>query len=177
MADQPNLNELHALIDTLLREQRPDRYTVGDDWILGVVDAIPAHLVPAEDARRIAISQEVKRREGQATRKANKLLREIGRTGQLTLCWAEQADDPISIITTHVDDDGNVRRIEERVALRAATADDFRAWSRVERERSEDDYKSRLIACDGADFIADGMDGAGLRSFKQWAESIAPTAS
>lgn len=174
MADQPNLNELHTLIDTLLREQRPDRYTPGDDWINGVIDAIPPHMVPAEDARRIAISQEVKRREGQATRKANAVLREIGRSGQLPMHWAEQADDPISIITIHVDDDGNTRRIEERVALRAATADDFRTWSQVERDRADDDHKARLIACDGADYIADGMDGAGCRKFEQWAETVDP---
>jgi hypothetical protein len=173
MAHEPNLKDLNELVDRLLREQRPDRYT-SDEWIEPVIESIPVELIPEEDIRRFALQQFVKRRESQATRKANSLLRSIGESGQLILGWWEQSNDPISLITEIVDEEGNTTQFKERVALRAATPEDLRAWSRTERERAGADYKSRLTACDGADYIADSMTGSGVRKFAQWAQNEAP---
>ena len=168
MADRKDIN---ALIDRLLREQRPDRYEYGDAWLDDVAECLPDDLVPADEVRRYLKRKLVSERETVATRAANRLLRQIGETGQLVLDWWEQANDPIAIETEFTDDNGKVHKIKERVTLRAASPDDFRAFSRTERERADRDHKARLAACDGADFVADAMERAGQRKFADWADA------
>jgi hypothetical protein len=176
MATDSPVTPLRDLVDRLLREQRPDRYT-DTEWTNAVVDAIPRSAIPDDEIRRFALEQFVRRREAQATRRANTLLRTIGETGQLVLDWWEQANEPIAIETEIVDEHGNKRRIKERVALRAATPEDFRAFSRTERERADKDHKTRYITCDGADFLAAAMTEARQRTFTQWAETQIPPTS
>lgn len=178
MAIEPDLRDLNQLIDRLLRENRPDRYnTTAADWLDDVADMVPAELLPEDELRRFVARQIVGQREGQATRNANRLLRSIGETGQLVLHWWDEANDPIAIITELVDDEGNARISKERVALRAATPADLRAFAHEERDRADKDHKSRLLACDGAEYVADSITSSGLLRFGEWAEFSSPRPS
>lgn len=175
MAIASDLTKLTTLVDRLLRENRPDRYSPeAADWLDAVSDMIPLGMIPENEVRRFAIRSVVGRREGVATRKANRLLREVGQSGQLVLDWWEQANDPITVETRFTDEAGNARTVNERVALRAATAADMWGLSQQERERADSDHKARLMACDGADFIAESMYRMGASSFAEWAEAIMP---
>lgn len=167
MANNPKLNEY---IDAQLRNKRPDRYQLGDSWIEEVVDSIPLDMVPVDEMRRIYLREQVNRREGEATKSANRILRKWNQTGQLELHWWNSANEPLAIEYVDVDDEGEPYTKNERVALRAATPQDLRLWANSEYKAAKADFEARKSAVDGARDIAALIENGGFHNFKEWAE-------
>lgn len=171
------MKELRAEINTLLRERRPDRYTVGggdedsEKWLLRIAEEIEP-LIPEIEAKAVLARTLVRQEEGKATRRGNQFFRYYALTGQLPLFWAEDGAWPISVIGTDPDDPS--KKIEERVALRAATRTDARAFANEERRRAAGDFASRNAACVGAEMIADGTEAAGLYLIWDWIQTLNP---
>jgi hypothetical protein len=193
MAINPDLTRLRKEIDRLLAEKRPDRYTVRDstvtndeevenldveeaedsDWLDDIAAEVE-DLVPDEELRKLYARKIVGQQEGKATTRANKLLRKIHRFGQLVLGWYGVKDDPVAVVTRTVGPDGQSKVREERVALRAMTARDFRDFATEERRRAANDFSARNDACAGAEWVADQMTVAGALHFEAWAEEEMP---
>lgn len=145
------MSDINTLVDSLLTERRPDRYEVdgGDAW-LDEIAAEVENLIPQSEASAIAARQIVRRREGQKTKDTNRLLREIKNTGQLPLDWFETMNWPLAVD-------------KERVALRAATPQDFDAFAIGERRRAANDFASRNETCEAAEWIAGVMKTTGAK--------------
>lgn len=148
------MEDLNAYIDEQLDRYRPDRYDIGDDTWRRQIYADIEQWVPEIEAKRIAAKQIVDQREGSATRKANALLRDIGKTEQWPLDWMDYVDRPISV--------GG-----ERVRLGASSSNDFRQWAIDERRRAAQDSTARFMACEGAEWVADSIDGYGVATFTE----------
>lgn len=184
MAIREQKRDLNRKIDRLLREQRPDRYvirdTVNDDeyltddevegteWLDAVAEEVEGD-VPSEEIRRRYARSLVGQREGMATQKANGLLRKVKQDGQLPLGWMDFEDYPISVVSRIHSPGERVKIVEERVALRAVTSGDLRAFAVEERRRAARDFAARNEACEGAEWIAEQMDLAGAVAFADWA--------
>lgn len=145
-------NDTNQLIDDLLDMHRPERYATGDRLWRAPVYADIEQRVTISEARRVAARQMVDQREGAATRQANDLLREIGRTQQWPLAWLDVARHPIAVD-------------EQRIRLDVATAKDFREWELDERRRAANEFTARNAACDGARWVADQLDVNGWLTF------------
>lgn len=173
-----SLEEMRRQVRVLLPERRPDRYTVDgpadedDETPTGWLDLIAEevkHLAPDDEIRKVLARNVVGQEEGHATRRANDLLRKIGRTGQPPLDWFDTKDWPIAVVSFHTDSLTQERKkIEERVALRASTAQDLRSFATEERRRAAGDFSARNDACTGAEFAADQMDTVGAITFSDW---------
>lgn len=184
MSIKTDLSEVTHEIDKLLRERRPDRYTVrGHDedstdleadevetttW-LDEVAADIEHLIPESTMRRLYARSLVGQREGKTTRNGNKALREIDRTGQEPLTW-DWLDEPISVVTRVEQPGERVKLIEERVALRATTPKDLRDFATEERRRAGKDFATRNATCENAEWLADQMVEVGTGSLRAWVE-------
>lgn len=175
------MKALRAEIGRLLAERRPDRYTVGgftEDgesetaWLRDIADEIEP-LIPVTEAVQALAINLVNQQEGGATRRANAFLRELDRTGQPPMLWAEEANWPISVVSR--DPDAKRKKIEERVALRAATPIDARLFVVEERRRNDEEYEARNSTCRGAEMCAAGAQAAGFQTIWEWIESVAPT--
>lgn len=144
------MTDITGKVDQLLAERRPDRYHTdgGDEWLDEIADEIEM-LIPEAEARAVAARQIVRRREGQKTKDSNRLMRSIHDSGQLPMDWLETLRLPIVVG-------------KERVAMRAATAVDFRAFANEERRRAANDFASRNATCEAAEWIADLMDANGF---------------
>lgn len=140
------MSERAGLIDLLLAERRPDRYEPegGDEWLDSITAEIAVEIDPDEAVWELA-RREVKTREGEKTKSANRLLREIGETKQLPLDWLDQLHLPIAVG-------------KERVALRAATPADLRLFANEERRRAASDFTARNATCEGAEWLADHLE-------------------
>jgi hypothetical protein len=194
MALDPDLRALRKEVARLLLDRRPDRYTVRDAVVdnleaelepseedaedlppgdetawLDQIAADVAHLVPDEQVRKLYARKVVAQQEGSATKRANTLLRNIGRTGQLVLGWMDLEDYPIAVITRAVDAAGRVHVREERVALRAAGPPEFDAFAIEERRRAARDFGSRNDTCTGAEWLSVQMQVDHERRFDVWA--------
>lgn len=172
---------LNEEIDRLLCELRPDRYVVKGDnpelepeevadnaWLDDVADRVKP-LVSEQDVRLLYARTEVGKREGRATKRANELLRRLGRDGQLFLGWMDYADYPLAVVTRITHPGEEPKRIEERVALRAVTSDDLRKFATEERRRAADEFATRNETCAAAEWLADEIDRTGSADFKAWA--------
>lgn len=136
-------------IVTLLDRIRPDRYDPADhSWQVPVVDLVAADIT-IEEARQIAAARLVSNAEATATRRTNKLLREIAEGGTLPIDWLDSLDWPLAI-------DDN-----ERVALRAATVEDLRKFAARERRAASLDFTARNQSCEGALALADLIEDSG----------------
>lgn len=144
------MNELNAAIDKLLADRRPDRYEEGSSEWLDDIAAEVAWLIPEDDARYRAARLTVGRREGEKTKSANKLLREIHATQQWPLDWMDCLTLPIAVG-------------KERVALRAVTSADLRQFANDERRIAASDFSVRNATCEAAEWLADQMDANGYR--------------
>lgn len=135
----------------MLAERRPDRYEVdgGDDWLDLIADEL-AEMISPSDGRSIAARQMVRRREGEKTKSANRLLREIYESGSVPLDWMDVLALPVVVG-------------KERVALRAATSEDFRLFATDERRRAATDFTTRNMTCEAAEWLANLMDAHGFR--------------
>ncbi|WKE50368.1 hypothetical protein J8244_09570 [Corynebacterium tuberculostearicum] len=172
MADQKNLNQY---IDKRLRMGRPDRYNPNDtQWLDEIADSIPDEMIPTEEVRRRYMRAEVKRREGVATRSANRLLRNFNRNDQMEWHWWNEANEPIAIEWTEFDESGRQQTHRERVALRAAEPRDLRLWAQAELVRAQNDFDARAEAVKGAQTIADLIDEGGFKNFLDWATERYP---
>jgi len=179
-----SLQEMRRQVRVLLAECRPDRYTVDgptdeDDetttrWLDDVAEKVKG-LVPDDEVRKVLARNVVNYEEGRATRRANDLLRKIGRTGQVPLDWFDTKDWPIAVVSFHTDPLTQERKkIEERVALRASTAQDLRSFATEERRRAAGDFSARNDACVGAELAAGEMDTAGAITFSDWLNAEPP---
>lgn len=141
------MSERAGLIDLLLAERRPDRYEPegGDEWLDSIIGEVAAEIT-VDEARWLLARHEVKTREGEKTKSANRLLREIGETHQLPLDWLESLHLPIAVG-------------KERVALRAASPRDLRDFAAEERRRAASDFTARNATCEGAEWLADFIEG------------------
>lgn len=191
MTINSDMFEANKEIDRLLRERRPDRYTVrgheDDRTDLDVdevetnawLDAIAAdveHLIPEATMRRLYARSLVGQREGGATRNGNKALRDIDLTGQEPLTW-DWLDEPIAVVSRVIQPGGRVKVIEERVALRAANPKDLQDFATEERRRAGKDFTTRNFTCEKAEALAEQMIASGSRDLGSWAEGNGQAAS
>jgi hypothetical protein len=144
------MDDLTRTIDMLLDQHRPARYDSADKSWMAPIEAEIASMIPEQSARAVAARDKVRRREEMATRSVNRLLRDIGRTGQPPLDWMDLAPRPIAWD-------------EHRVRLDECLPADFREWAAVERRRAANDFSARNDACEGAEWIADKLDANGAR--------------
>lgn len=143
------MSDLNDMIDSALDAARPDRYHPGDaDWFAAIIDIVAAE-IPDDDARRKVARDIVVRREAEATKRTNKVLREIVATSQLPLDWMDLQRWPLGVG-------------EERVALGACMADDFREFANIERRRAANEFATRNESCEGAVFMADLIEDKGV---------------
>lgn len=152
-----NDKELTHLIDDLLYDVRPERYSADDkDWMDPVITRIETELgrrrvreVIHDIARR-----RVHNREAVATRKANRILRDINDTGQLPLGWGDGEDwKKLFVDTLHCP----LSIARQRVRFGAASPQDLNQW---ELENARDDDKRRMAQISAR---------AGARLVAQWA--------
>lgn len=172
--------ELNAEIDRLLRERRPDRYDseAGTGWL----DEVAAEIEPMVEGERVVrrlASQLVRSREAVATRKANKLMRDISRSVesgeplmQEAIDWMMSFDWPLSIPDMLENDQGKMETVTTRVALRALTSDDLRLFALRERQAADKDYAARAASCKGAEWVASQMDSANAVNLREWVENF-----
>lgn len=138
------------MIPALLDRCRPDRYDPADKtWQVPVIERVACEISMAE-ARQIAAGKLVSVAEATATKRTNRLLREIADCGSWPLDWFEAMAWPLAL-------DEN-----ERVSLRAAGSDDFTRFANRERRAASLDFTSRNATCEGALFIADYMAEHGI---------------
>lgn len=144
------MSERSGLIDRLLAERRPDRYEPegGDGWLDSITAEVAAE-ISIDEARWLLAHHEVKVREGEKTKSANRLLREIGDTKQFPLDWLDSLHLPIAVG-------------KERIALRAASPKDLRDFARDERRRAASDFTARNATCEGAEWLADQIESGSV---------------
>lgn len=139
MTDEPTAREM---IPALLDRVRPDRYDPTDKTWMHEVIAQVAEEISVAEARRIAATKEVVTAEATATRRTNRLLRDIAQSGHWPLDWFDALSWPLAVSDT------------ERVALRATTTDDLIRFAERERLAADTDHQSRLLTVDGAQIVA-----------------------
>ena len=144
------MNRVNGEIDRLLAERRPDRYQLGvdDDWMEDVAAQI-SRRIPEHELRRLAADRMVKQRETVKTKQANKLLRDVFESPEPPLGWLEQQALPIVAG-------------KERVALRAATAEDLELFAANERRDAAAEFATRNRSCEAAEWMAQEMRRQGV---------------
>lgn len=166
-----DLNELNSRIDADLRNSRPDRYEPGAEWLDSVATRIEDK-IPVFEARQIAASAMVRRREGEATKRVNKMLKGLAGYGTsrqfaLPFDWYLFVDEPVALELS--DGSGTLKRV--RVALRAMTADDWAAFSLNGRVSAQHRHDAELSMYEAADWLASRQ---GVDQFSDWAEAMVP---
>lgn len=149
-------------LDALMARHRPDRYRAGDLSWTAAVEQVVGDSFTWKQARQIAAEAQIKAREAQATRKANRLLRELSNTGVMPLDWLDLARWPVAVGA-------------ERICFEAMTAADFRQFATDERDAANRDHAARLDTCKGAEMLADQLDAAGPKTTV--AQLLAPKAA
>lgn len=143
------MTDLNETIDDRLNLARPDRYEPGDEsWLQSIIDDI-ANEIPSYDARQRVARDIVIRREAEATKRTNRVLRDVIRSGQLPFDWFDIRRWPLGVG-------------DQRVALGACTSDDFREFANIERRRAANDFATRNESCEGAEFLAELIDDKGV---------------
>lgn len=141
-----------------LDRARPVQYKAGDiswaeDLMDEAIDLIFGDSAQIRAAVAAAVTAKVRSVEKRATTRANVLLREIARTGEMPLDWMDYCDLPLSI-------DG------ERFKLGFCTPESFTAWELHERRQAAADFTARNEACDGAQLISGWMIAKGVLHFR-----------
>jgi hypothetical protein len=186
------MKRLRKLIDTLLAENRPDRYLIRDStretaddeddaidvddedevsdtgWLDDIATEI-VDLIPEAEAKQLYARALVGGREKRATTGANGFLRKIQRTGQLPLGWLDLEPFPISVIT-RMYTESRPRIREERVALRAASADDFEKFAIETRRVAGKKFAATNETASGAERLAEWIRISPCNNFHDWAE-------
>lgn len=163
--DGPDDKGLSHLIDLWLSDVRPERYGAGDrEWMNSVVEKVAESLKSRPDRDEViyeAACRRVYNREGQATKRANRVLRDIAEKGALPIGWgdgdgwketlAEILSMPLSLPE------------KVRVRLGAAGAADLEQWM-FERIREEDKRRlAEAAARDGARLLIDWVRAQGVQ--------------
>lgn len=167
--DEPDdEKDLNALIDEWLSNERPERYESADkDWMHPVIEkaAIALRRRQADDeVISDAARRRVYTREGMATKRTNRILRDISDSGQLPLGWGEGQEWkqffvellqlPLSIDRT-------------RVCFGAATARDLEQWE-LQSAREEDKRRiAEMKARSGARLLAEMLREQGAERVDQ----------
>lgn len=162
-------DEMNQRIDAALNASRPDRYEPGDSWINDVIADIAGEINMFE-ARQIAAEVIVRRREAEATKRVNRLLKQVGGPGgqyALPFDWYAYISEPVAFERT--DARGGMRRI--RVALRAMTADDWRNFALNGRVAAQHRHDAEMAMYDSAEWLAAEQGDA---MFGQWATVASP---
>lgn len=161
-------DELNQRIDAALSAVRPDRYEPGGDWIRPVIADFAADMSVFE-ARQIAAETIVRRREAEATKRVNRMLKGLVAAGQYTLPldWFLYANEPVAL--EREDDKGRIVRV--RVALRAMTADDWRDFSLHGRVAAQHRLDAEMSMYEAAEWIAAQQAD---EPFGSWAEMVSP---
>lgn len=138
-------------IDIWLAEARPERYlSTEKDWMDAVVDRAVDEIrrlsTPRKTAEELA-RRRTYQREGIATRQSNRVLYDIGRTGQLPLWWCDTPDwRAVHFEYLHAPVAVCARR-KLRVRFGAVTAEDWGEWitehDREAEKRREAEEKAR----------------------------------
>lgn len=144
------MTTINAAIDQLLAERRPDRYGPNDmSWLDEIGEEINGGMTELE-ARQIATRTLVRQRETQKIRQGNRVLREMfkahndGQDELDELEWMTSIQLPIVVG-------------DQRVALRAVTADDLEDFANEEERRANVDHGVRLSTCEAARWFAAEM--------------------
>ena len=164
--------ELTAIVDGLLRVNRPDRYEPGADWLDRVAEMVENKITITE-AKRLAARQIVGHREGRATKAVNRFLKTLkqGREFALPETWAPFSDEPVAF--EEFDETGTkTKRI--RVAFRAMTSGDWKQFSLHGRIEAQHRFDAEMAMYDAADWLA-GQQGE--LPFMAWAEANSPRAA
>lgn len=167
---------LRDLLKKELSTARPARYRMDDrTWVDDVADRVDLDTVDIDldNAVKAYIRNVARDVEGRATQAGNRLLRDFHKHAALPMDWPSMVLEPIALENVVVVD-GAVRKVQERVRLRDATARDFELWAETEDRARQRDYDARGEAVAGAVEIAMSMRSAGVLTFGVWAESVAP---
>lgn len=156
--ETPDDKELNQLIDLALTDARPDRYDAGDrEWAEDVVKMAAKELKGRLDRDELiedSARRRVNQREGQATKRANKVLRNIAETGALPIGWGE-GEDWKEFLAEALNSPLSIDR--ERVRLGAASPGDLEQWELV-NAREEDKRKlAQINTRKGGRMLADWM--------------------
>jgi hypothetical protein len=143
--ETPSDKQLTHDIDEALAKVRPERYDAGDkDWMDDVVESVRQSLADrAEDeVIRDAARRRVYRREAEATKRTNRLLRDIDETGQLPLGWGD-GDKWRELLFDLLHLPLSIAR--RRVRFGVASANDLEQWE-LESGREEDKRHAAQIS-------------------------------
>lgn len=152
--ETPDDKQLTHDIDEALARVRPERYDADDkEWMDEVVESVRAALAQRaqDEVLRDVARRRVYRREAEATKRTNRILRDIDETGQLPIGWGEGGTWrdfffdllhlPLSIA-------------RKRVRFGVASASDLEQWE-LESAREEDKRRAAQISArSGARLVA-----------------------
>lgn len=162
--------ELNQLIDDLLAQARPERYDADEkEWMESVVAPVRKELQrqkSADDVALDAAKRRVYQREGLATKRTNKILRDIAETGQLPIGWGE--GDWLAFLFDILHLPMSIAR--RRVRFGAASAADLVAWELESAREQDKRNKAEAASREGARFLADMLD----RQHAQRIEDLRP---
>lgn len=158
---------LDQQITLALDTYRPDRYR-DMEWVADAVREITIDVEDQQQVIREYIERKARQHEGQNTKLGNRLFREFYTTNQLPIGWEQIKHLPISLANEQIVD-GEVKKVNERVKLQAASAKDIELWASGERRAADRDHEKRLEAVRGAEKIAALMREAGVLRFSDWA--------
>lgn len=161
-------------VDTQLDRHRAkvQRYSPGAAWLNDVVDDIDSSHISDDELRRLYVASIVRQREGEATRGVTNMARKMAKTGQMPLDWFEYADRPIAYTVEVPDEDGDLKKKEVRVTLRAATGEDFLAWARWREQQAKKTYDVEMQTVNVFRGWAHEMQLGGFRHFADYAGAI-----
>lgn len=154
-------------IDDLLGHARQERYPAADkEWMEPVVESVRDMLLgqPYSAAILDAARRRVWRREAEASKKTNRLLRDINQTGQMPLGWGDGDtwhDTLFDMLHLPLAIGG------ERVRFGVATANDLVQWE-LESAREQDKRNAAQAASrDGARLLSAWMQAQKVRRIEE----------
>lgn len=159
-------------VDSQLDRHRVDSYSPGAKWLDDVVDTIDTSHISDEEMRRLYVSTVVKKREAEATKSVTNLFKRMASSGQLPLDWFQYSSKPIAYTIQVPNKDGDLVNRERRVALRAATSEDFLAWARWREEQAKKNYDAEMKNIDVARGLAHEMEVGGFRTFPDYGYAV-----
>lgn len=155
--ETPSDKQLTHDIDEALARVRPERYDASDkDWMDEVVETVREMLEERrrDEVIRDAAARRVYRREAEATKRTNRILRDINETGRLPLGWGE-GDDWRTVLFDLLHLPLSIAR--QRVRFGVASAHDLEQWE-LESGREEDKRRAAQIAArQGARLLVDWL--------------------
>lgn len=148
--------QVSHLIDGWLSHARPERYDAGDkDWMDSVVKQARREMLrvrTAEQALDDAAQRRVYQRESLATRRTNKILRDIDDTGQLPLGWGDGDAWRVMLFDIlHMP----LSIARNRVRFGAASAADLVSWELESAREQDKRNKAEASSRSGARFLAE----------------------